>query len=222
MRILPSILTPFQVILFSRIDKEFPPYEIQDIYEVESSLFKKCLSIELYEALIADKVDYSSVTAWNVNTEYIAGDKALFAGIIYNCVTANQGVTPQVYTKNSVWELADLFTTPCYNSLFNETLICRWLALAVMRTSTPHIRIKTTARGLVKPHSETSTTATKDDANDLMVNYAARMNDCLDNIMRYIGKNFTSCDFVGVKDPNEKCACNTKDNNCKTGSYEFA
>lgn len=208
-----SLLTSIEAIELARIGKEFPPCDIQDIEQVELTQFNICFTLDFYEALLADLVDYSGVTQWVNTTPYEVGDLVVYMGRVYEAIANNTNVLPMVGDK---WKFARKFTSDCYNDLWNKGRLGRWLALLTLKTTIPFSATKLSGMGVTKPLGDRFEQASRNEVNDLSIAMQNSANECLNIAKRHIEKTKNTCTYEGLN-TNECNSCKTNVCNTSTG-----
>lgn len=85
-------------------------------------LFLNSLSTTLLDAMVADMVDYSTVTAWAAGT-YTIGQKCRVDGIVYEALKSTTNKPTLTATD---WKIPAKFTTPCLEIIWLKLrrLVC--------------------------------------------------------------------------------------------------
>jgi len=109
------------------------------------------LGKDFYDALRADVIDYSAVPYWLEGQAYDTGDVVNYEDQVFASKIDSNTSEP---TVTSDWELASKFTTAANQELW-DTVLCRYLAVAVLKNSIPGIATPASANGVVKVDGST-------------------------------------------------------------------
>ena len=137
-----TLIEPKEVVFLSGINQDFPPCSIVEIKQIELSEKRNCLK-DLYDALLADKQDYSGTASWSAGS-YTAEQVVEYKGVYYQA-TVNTSNAP----SHPDWEYADKFNEAEYNELWTGFL-GPYLALLALRQVIPMSATKVSSQGIVK------------------------------------------------------------------------
>jgi len=114
-------MTVSDVVQFGDVKVPFSFCSIGEVFQIEYREARTCIGMDLYDAMVAAKADYSDVEEYVAGT-YLAGEVVLFEGKYYEALTE----TIREPTVVSDWKVADHFTGPCAEAY--EVFYCRFLA----------------------------------------------------------------------------------------------
>lgn len=210
-----KILTPSEVRQWAKLDSYFPLCDLADIYDILWLEFKNCLGLSFLKDVKADLADYSDVSEWNFETTYNLGDIVKYKKVVFTAVTENTNSVPS--SVNDCWDFAPKFKTPCFNELWCEGSLARFISLVVAKTSITPSAIKLNAQGAVKHTTEGQESASRQERHDLIAHFDARAAVSLDRLIEFIqtyeGDCFKNSKLIH-KDCCNKCSY-VKPDDCK-------
>jgi hypothetical protein len=162
----------------------------------ERFMFLQFLDRDLYTAMLADKVNYSSVADWSTATAYTTGQTCKYLGVVYKA-TANS-TNEQPYNESAYWIEAPKFTDTCFEALWVK--IRRWLCLNILIKNLARIYVQVDDRGANRLTGQNFEPATERQLNT----YTASLQEDADMTWRvFIDwlQNETTCQFSGYSLP---------------------
>lgn len=162
--------------------KNFPRTDLGDIYQVERTERRVTLGASLYDAMLADLIDYSAAPAWASGGSYALNDKVVYQGIVYNSLTGSNTSEPPA--KGS-WEPAAKFADENFEALWC-LFLGRYLALHVVAVTIPTQAVRLSGSGVVQPQSQVHRPAAKEGVNDLASAVLAEIVRVFENMHEYL------------------------------------
>lgn len=196
------MILPQEVKELAKINKHVPTCDLQDIKQVEKVAARNCLGKSFYAALLADLKDYSEIPAWT-GASVTADTVRLYKGIYYKAKTTTTA-EPTVKTD---WEEAPKFETDCYNDLWCEGGLGRYLALLVVQNSIPIMATAVTAQGVSKRDGEGHRAAEEAEVLRLQNWIASNVASALDNLDEYLKDNSANACFSTYKGNTQSSSC---------------
>lgn len=157
-----TLMTPNEVIKFSGVALPFNPCSFQELYTIEFDQARRCIGMDLWNAMVAAKADYSASPAYASGTTYNLNDTVKFQGLVYQVIVASTTALPTVVTD---WSLAPKFTGDCaatYEDFFC-LFLAPYLAKKILHIRLPYIRTKITDLGTLNYGDSRQETADKKD-----------------------------------------------------------
>ena len=204
-----ALSTNSDVIKYSRIEKEFPTCNVEDIEEIEWKEFKDILGLDFYEALETDKIDFSTFDLWSDKTAYVVGDKVQGinenAGKYYIAIADNS----EVVTNTDFWKPYNIkFNTDCFDSLWCKGSLARYLALSVIVQTIVTSATKLTTAGVIEKFGDGYRSSSTSRVKMLEAHYMERRKVALEKLTAYILKDETECyDLSLIKTNPMSCGC---------------
>lgn len=208
------MLTPREVISWSRIDASFPTCDINDIDEAVRYEFETCLGPAFYKELVDHLNDYSDGEDWH-GGDYSAGDVVIYKGVYW---IANVDTNTEPTCSND-WQLAEKFDKECLNNLWCEGSLARYLALVVVKDTIPHAATKVTAGGIVKLFGEGFQQAGQSDVKLLQAAYNTKIQKSFELLDLWIKRNNSEGCFDKYKGLDNGCCdqCGCQEEECQCG-----
>lgn len=221
-----------EIILYSGLDKTFPPCDLRLVTNVERTEFRVCLGTALYEQLLSVLVDYSLTPAYVVSSTYALNDLVTYEGLVYKAkgaVPANQPPPTLTY-----WELAPKFSDPCAQSMWCDYL-AEYLSLSVVIAHIPRLHAQVAAEGVVQRVGSTYQPASDKAYGSLYANLLALREASLENLLAYgrtvvKDKEHECYDLYALLKPLEVSCCGgcgelsdycSCDEGCKSASVSY-
>lgn len=211
-----SLLTPREVIFWSKVDANFPTCDLQNIFLILAKEFKDCLGKAFYDFLIENLADYTDAEHWDSDKDYVTGDTVVYEGVYYTAIE-NTNESPPM---SSCWELAPKFTKDCLNDLWCNGFLAYYLSMLVVRDSIIPTTLNLGASGVVKRFGDKFETADYKEVSSLIKHHNNKIGqafECLDAYLRdendsgcfdlYKGNAIGCCGECGCVE--KKCCCKT-------------
>lgn len=202
-----TLITAFEVVKYSPVKHDYPTSYICDhIYNKELKLFNgKNLLRETYTKLVADLIEYSNVTEWDIDDTYNENDIVLLDGCIYVSLEDTNTNSP---VDSAYWMLAPKFNTACYNVLW-VNFLRRYLAYNIIYTSIQYSTYQATSKGLTKQLQDNtgSGVVNKDEFFGWKREILDDAKDILENMIEWMGDNLTcfpELETTGICSPTAK------------------
>ena len=175
-----TLITAHEVVLHGGLNKNFPTCSVRDIWQVEQVLRKDCLGPDFYDLLLSDLATHT-YSDFDIANSYSTGDKVLYDGIIYECISNVTGILP---TDERYWKLADKFNTTSYNELW--AYLSRLIAYRVARTTVQPVITPITGQGAVKHDGQDFLPADRKDVHDFYNWLDARYSEVLEIMDNFV------------------------------------
>jgi len=215
-------MTPSLVIKHANLEVTHPVCDFAQLYTFETAEARNCLGRDLYKAMVDDLAEYPTAGAYSNTMAYDIGDKVVYDGTIYVAIAVTVGSLPVDHTK---WELAQRFTTECYNVLFC-TVLATYLAWVTVRRRLPFINTKIGGTGLIKNKSSNFDAANEHDYNSLQAGAAAMVQLSWQALVEFMEDNKANTCYAGfMAFTCNTCGCAKTKCICTKASgwiYEFA
>ena len=171
----------------------------KQIFLQERRAAQTVIGADFFALLLADAVDYSAVADWVPGT-YNAGQFVRRQGLVYEC-TAN-GTTSDP-NGGLGWQLAEKFTTACYNALWDNGL-ANFLSNIIFAASCNSIAYKVAPGGIVQINAQDAQQAAIQTAQTVATKYREDANSWWELASQYAIDNNETCngaynDFLPVK-----------------------
>ena len=174
---------------------------IGDIGLVELEEREHCLGADLYDAMVADLVDYSAALPYTSGS-YTAGDVVIYKGLYYEALV-NTSSEPN---NSAAWSLAKKFASDFYND-FYESVLGRYLALAVLRDSTPMVKTRVRDAGTVKLRGVRESPASRDEFEDLQNSILIKIYRAYNAMISYAAEHSGEGAIGTIKGLEVNCTC---------------
>ena len=92
------------------------------INEVEESIFRECLSLELMSLMYADLNPITGINYWTNIQVFIIDEYCIHQGLKYKNISGSTSTGDVPSVKPTVWELQPKFNAVKYNDLWNKYL----------------------------------------------------------------------------------------------------
>lgn len=150
-----TLITGWEVVKYGPVHPEYPVEYICDhIKRREQTLFRSCyLGTSVYQALLADMHDYSSVNNYDAETTYQQGQNVQYDGCVFVSTCDNNTDAPD--DGNACWEVAPKFENEANNLLWCTNLRY-WLAYEICFTSIDYTTYHLAAHGATKQKQEST------------------------------------------------------------------
>lgn len=178
------MITATEVIYYSTVGKQLSPSVIAPWLSQVLREQRRILGATMYDAMTADMVDYSGVTAW-VAGSYLADDLVTHEGVVYVCTDAT--ITRPSPTATG-WRLAPKFNEAAYNALWADSL-AQYLAASVMLPATATVSVDVSQAGFVQPSGNNFAQASANEKKQVQAAIANFASLCLKNVREYIADN---------------------------------
>lgn len=221
-----TLLSPNDVRTFSSIRKlNFAPCDFEQIYQEELTLARKCFGLELWEAMIAAKVDYSAIL------EYIPGSSnAADVVVLYNGIYRKAKVlTTKDPSFESDWDNAPVFEGGCADAY--DEFYCKYLgpfiANTILVSRLPFIRSQITQAGVINQRSDKYNRSSDREFDTVIAATQAAANLAWDNLEWYMKQDaqvaLNDTCFKGWPPYEDDANCNTTKSGTRkrTGLYDF-
>ena len=192
-----TLITPFEVVLYSPAGRQYPIDKICDIIaRVEQEFGYECLGETLYDWLI-DNVTYpENATVWDCNERYSEGDYVVKDGTYFESTADLNSTNPT--DEDSDWTIPERFgTDTCANELWNDHL--RYvLALKIFERSLNFTTRETGAKGLTMLEgggaygNQGFRSGTKAELSDYKKDLNVEIGSVVTNMMRWARKTTTT------------------------------
>src|SRR5687768_567054 len=156
-----SIVTSKEVINNSPSIKELTarPEPVCDVLEhTEQQYLIKLFGETVYQELLDTRIDLSSATVWDDETDYVEDDIVLYEGEYYqlNVAESTSSDTPNCNTE---WIRVEKFTKACFNQMFSTSgggllKLLSWVIFAAALPFYPNILGVTDFIGTDKEYKE--------------------------------------------------------------------
>jgi hypothetical protein len=146
-----SLLSEREAIVLGNLGSDFPPTWLSStIEDQEQDYFDREMSMEFYDALIADLVEYPQGDPYDSDQIYAIDDIVLYDGFLYRSLTAANQNNQMNDTDH--WVKVPKFGTPVYDQLWYRYL-GRILAMEVSLPASVYSTYKASRNGLMKTSS---------------------------------------------------------------------
>ena len=190
-----TIITPQEIVDFAPVDpNSYSEQRTPFIGMREEKLFRKCLGIDLYKVMMADKVVYTfgytgcgtSYTHFTEGKNYVEDDVVLYKSRLYQCTTTTTGI--QLPTDKGYWTLAPKFKTAAHNYLW-ERYLRTILAFSISSDSLFFRIISDEAVGVVQKQSDQFKPLSVKDAGRVRQEYQGDIDDLMGVMHEFIREN---------------------------------
>ena len=208
-----TLLTPSDVLSFTKASKEFPLCELNAIFEMEFCEFTQCLGKAFYDQLLSDLHQYEC-QIYDDDTAYNAGDVVAFGGVFKVAIADTTGNTPD---NVAFWANAPRFQTACFEDLWCKFL-GPYLSWTMIRDQLPFVSIKIAAAGLTKTVGQTFEAANTKEYQRVEQSVLARRERAFTNLDFFMKKNNDAGCFDNYKAIANtccgECGCTEEDCDC--------
>jgi hypothetical protein len=196
-----TLLTPKEIVRFTRIADTFPLCDLQTIFKIEIKEFRECLGVDFYEYLKVNVVKYD-YTSYEKNKTYNIGEYVVHNGIIYQAIVQ----TSSIPTTITDWTLAPKFNSECLEYLWCNYL-GELLAWSVLKNRLPYISTKIEGKGLLKKFDDYSRPAEYEDLKILNYSIDRDIAITFENLDAYIKANPNCYLLYKNLDKHACCGC---------------
>ena len=187
------------------------------IHIVEEALFHECLGIALYNDMLSDIVDYSSVGAFREQQPYTVGSNVIVNGIIYTCI---QATTSQTVANSNFWQVAIKFNNPAYQELWT-----RYLAMLIATNVQIHTlatqAVSVSAAGVTRSKSENYNPATLAEVSALRESLDNTRIKMLKTMLLWLGENIADYPLYEEYINANKASCQPKQGCSTRSNFNF-
>jgi hypothetical protein len=177
-----TLYSSYELVKLSPINIKFDANALCPVLDIEEEkLFRTCLGMELYDAMLADKKPLPLATNFSASRSYSVGEHVVLNGVYYVCFNA--------YTANGVFN--DSFTefkkfnSDVYNELSHRYL-AKLISFTCIRSIVVYKYLDFTNIGVVKNKTENSDSADTKDISMYKHELEGDIADLYDNMIAYM------------------------------------
>lgn len=205
-----KLITPGEVITAAPESSKFPAALLEPhIQRKEDTLSRTCLGRTFYDLLLADVVDYGTLSIWKASGTYAEDEYVDYYGLILKSKVADNSTNP-CDDDGTNWEVAAKFGTACYESLW--TLYLKpYLAFTVMASALDYATFPAGAKGVVEwvddqTGAKSASMAVLNARKSKLLSDAAEVMDNMkDWMIRETQDTTSTCDFSDVPFVSNEC-----------------
>ena len=195
-----TLINAAEVVRLAPVGSDFPTAKLCGLIPAEEvNLFVDHIGYDFYAVLLADLMDYASVAAWVPGDTYAVGDKAMFEGIVYESVVADNTEPIGDPLNLDAWKEADKFTTACYNDLWRDGFLREALAYTMLAAILPHVTYPTGSIGTVEKYEDKTGVKTVSNPNYAKVSGEVQRARALrlKLLAKYMSDHAGTCAYTG-------------------------
>lgn len=208
---LTPIITKEEVKKWLRISSEFPDCELSDLYECEDEELIECFGEDLKEELLDHLIDYSNAEQYDPSKTYEKGDVVIYCGMLKIALSDAPSKEPDC---NDQWGTPTKFDKECYNELWCNYGLGKYIAIKIGIDLFPDMILKITGKGLVKSKGMDFEHATDEDRKFKVASYYRQAAKAMKRVKRYLLKCDDDTCFTWLQ--NNSCSCSNDP--CKCGT----
>lgn len=190
-----TLITPQEIVDYAPVDpNSYSEQRLPFIAMREEKLFRKCMGIAFYKALMANKVKYGAdyncpdetYTNFQEGKKYNEGDVVLYKSRLYKAKSLTNGT--QLPTDQGFWILAPKFKSVENNYLW-ERYLRAVLAFSISNDSLFYRIVSDTPNGLVQKKDDKFEPVTIKDAGRIKQEYQINIDDLMETMHLFIKDN---------------------------------
>lgn len=217
-----GLMTPSDVIKYSGVKLDTNPCSFRELYGIEYKEARTCIGLDLWNAMIDAKVDYSDVQPYASGTSYSIGDVVSYNGIYRKATEVTESLP-----SSSSWDDAPIFEGDCaekYNELFC-TFLAPYFAHHVLSIRLPYIWTQIKDIGVFSVDQSGQKSVDSKAYDRVMAAILRDKEIAFNNLDFYLNDDESDCfdDYAGKE---TTCSCDDKgcskcNNYSKVGRYRF-
>jgi hypothetical protein len=181
----PTLLSSSEVLYYASHHYSLSASDVQkQIYLQERKAAATVIGRDFFALLLADTIDYSAVIDWSPGM-YFFGTLVRRLGLVYEVVDASTSTDPNGGTG---WAIAQKFSDPCYNSLWEEGL-ANFLSNIIMAASCNSIAYKVAPGGIVQINAQDAQQAATDRAQAVAEKFRTDANEWWELAVQFAREN---------------------------------